>query len=241
MGNYNEDDIFIVGFPKSGHTWSQNLVAEALYGFTVGDTTSVALLQDLVPDIHFVDCYKRYRSPMFFKAHMLPRPEFKRVIYLLRDGRDAMVSYHRYLEAKSGSTIDFLHMVRTGEGMFPCKWHEHVSQWRANPFKADMITVRYEDLKADTVKELERIFAFAGISRTRAQLETAARRSSFSSMQEREKKTGTGNPDWPKDRLFVRRGKVGSYVDEMPADVQKAFLSEAEPMMRELGYIRAEQ
>jgi hypothetical protein len=239
MGNFVETDIFIIGFPKSGHTWTQNLVAEALYGFNIDETTSGLLLHDLVPDIHFRECYKRYRTPMFFKAHALPQPDFKRVIYLLRDGRDAMVSYHHFLEATHNRSLDFLHMVRSGEDLFPCKWHEHVSQWRANPYKADIITVRYEDLKTDTPAQLERMLSFAGIKRDKAQIETAVRRSSFSRMQEREKKVGMGNPDWPRDRLFVRRGHVGSYKDEMPPEVQEAFLAEAGPVMREVGYLPA--
>jgi hypothetical protein len=178
---------------------------------------------------------------MFFKAHALPKPEFQRVIYLLRDGRDAMVSYLHYLQATLGRNIDFMNMVRTGQDLFPCKWHEHVSQWKANPFKAQIITVRYEDLKVDTAKELGRILEFAGISRSKEQVETAVSRSSFSAMQKREKLGGMGNPRWPKDKLFVRRGEVGSYKDEMPEDVQKVFLAEAAPIMRELGYIRSAQ
>lgn len=237
MGSYQEADLFIIGFPKSGHTWTQNLVAEALYGFNIDDVTPGTLIHDLVPDIHFRECYKRYRTPMFFKAHALPQPEFRRVIYLLRDGRDAMVSYHHYLQAQQNRTIDFLEMVKTGKDMFPSKWHEHVSHWRANPFNADILTVRYEDLKANTANELGRILQFAGISRTPEQIATAVRRSSFASMQKREKESGMGNPDWPRDKLFVRRGQVGSYKDEMPAEIQEAFLAEAAPIMREVGYL----
>jgi hypothetical protein len=239
MGNFVQTDLFIIGFPKSGHTWTQNLVAEALYGFNMDEVTPGTLIHDLVPDIHFRQCYKRYRTPMFFKAHALPRPEFRKVVYLLRDGRDAMVSYHHYLEATKNRTIDFLNMVRTGEDLFPCKWHEHVRQWRANPHGTEILTVRYEDLKADTAGQVERILHFAGITRSRAQVETAVRRSSFKAMQKREKEFGMGNPEWPKDRLFVRRGEVGSYKDEMPVAIQEAFLAEAAPIMREVGYLPA--
>ena len=235
MGSYQPDDLFIIGFPKSGHTWTQNLIAEALYGFSA-ETTPFQLIQDLAPDIHYRKYYKRYRSPMFFKAHALPAPEFKRVIYLLRDGRDAMVSYLHFLEAIERRRIDFLHLVQNGEGVFPCKWHEHIAQWLANPFQASMLIVRYEDLIRDTVQQLERILSFAGIERSPAQLRAAVCRSSFSSMQQREKEQGLGTPQWPKDRLFVRRGKVGSFRDEMPEPVQQAFLREAGPAMNRLGY-----
>lgn len=236
MGSYQPDDLFIIGFPKSGHTWTQNLIAEALYGFSAEATTD-KLVQDLVPDIHYRKCYKRYRSPMFFKAHALPAPEFRRVIYLLRDGRDAIVSYLHHLEAIECQKIDFLHLVKSGGGFFPCKWHEHVARWQANPFGASMIIVRYEHLIEDTAQQLGRMLSFAGIERSPAQLQAAVRRSSFSSMQKRERANGLENPQWPKNRPFVRRGKVGSFRDEMPAEVQMAFLREAAPVMDQLGYI----
>src|ERR1035441_1450445 len=111
MGSYQPDDLFIIGFPKSGHTWTQNLIAEALYGFSA-ETTPDKLIQDLVPDIHYRKYYKRYHSPMFFKAHALPAPEFRRVIYLLRDGRDAIVSYLHHLEAIERRNMDFLLLVK---------------------------------------------------------------------------------------------------------------------------------
>lgn len=233
--SYKDNDVFIIGFPKSGHTWCQNLVGEALYGFTT-EPTPGPLLQDLVPDIHYRTCYKRYRSPMFFKAHALPAPEFRKVVYLLRDGRDAMVSYWHFLKAMEHKEIDFLHLVNTGEGVFPCKWHDHIRQWRSNPHNAQILEVRYEDLKSDTVGQLGRILDFAGIARDKTQIERAVQRSSFESMQKREKERGMEHPQWQRDKLFVRRGQTGSYKDEMPENVQAAFMAEAGALMRELGY-----
>ena len=197
MGSYQPDDLFIIGFPKSGHTWTQNLIAEALYGFSA-ETTPFQLIQDLAPDIHYRKYYKRYRSPMFFKAHALPAPEFKRVIYLLRDGRDAMVSYLHFLEAIERRRIDFLHLVQNGEGVFPCKWHEHIAQWLANPFQASMLIVRYEDLIRDTVQQLERILSFAGIERSPAQFEGSRLQKLLQQHAAARKGAGVGNPPMAK-------------------------------------------
>jgi hypothetical protein len=237
IGDYEAEDLFIIGFPKSGHTWMQNLVAQALFG-SDSEPDLPKPISQLVPDIHYVKFFERIQSPMFFKAHALPQPEFKRVIYLLRDGRDVMVSYWHFLQATQKRELDFLTTVTKAEGFFPpCKWHEHVQQWLANPFDAQLLTVRYDELKRNGVAELRRIFAFAGIERTNAQLEHAVAQSSFDNMQQREKKFGRSNPNWPKDKLFVRRGETGSYRDEMPEAVQEAFLKDAAPMMRRLGYL----
>ena len=236
IAKFAEEDIFVVGYPKLGNTWVQCLLAGAIYGVDL-ELAPDSLVQDSVPDVHQKEFYKRYSSPIFFKSHALPVPEYKRVVYLLRDGRDVMVSYWHHLQATNLHEIDFLKLVQTGEGLFPCKWQDHVRQWLANPYESRMIFVRYEDLKKDPVRELRLILDFAGVQRDLAVLRRAAQKASFAVMQERERRLGWENAQWPKDKAFVRRGAVGSYVDEMPLAVQEAFLMEAGNVLRELRYL----
>jgi hypothetical protein len=199
---------------------------------------SDALVQDLVPDIHAKQYYKRYATPSFFKSHHLPKPEYKRVVYLLRDGRDAMVSYFHHTRALvQNGQVDFLEMVRDGKYLFPCKWHQHVQEWAANPYGADIITLKYEDLKADPVKELRRFCKFAGLDREDGFLESVVKNASFDAMRKREIQQGWDDALWPKDKPFVRRGKVGSFQDEMPEDVLECFLSDAKTTLKERGYL----
>ena len=200
------EDVFIVGFPKSGNTWFQDLVTAVVHGVTPALAPPV-LVQDLVPDVHFKSYYRRYGTPMYFKSHHLPQPEYRRVVYLIRDGRDAMVSYFHFVKALQGEA-DFMELVKTGKDL-PAKWHEHVEAWLANPHGAKMITIKYEDMKRDTLGELERFCAFAGVERERAWLENAARETQFDKMQRKEKLMGDDNPAWPKDKLFRRRGCNG--------------------------------
>jgi hypothetical protein len=235
IGQFAKTDVFIVGYPKSGNTWMQYLVASAFYGMDL-QVASDALVQDLAPDVHFKKFFKPYFPVTFFKSHFLPRPDYRRVIYLLRDGRDVMVSYWHYLEGLCGKKMDFLELVQTGEGLFPCKWHEHVASWLANPHGAQMITVRYEDLIKDAAAELRRIGEFAGLPRKTGVLEAAVRSSSFPAMKQREASFAWENPQIPKNKQFVRRGQIGSHRDEMPPAVREAFMKEAGAMMRKTGY-----
>ena len=237
ISEHLENDVFIVGYPKSGNTWFQNLVSGVVYGMNplyAPDT----LIQELVPDIHQKRYYKRFWTPMFFKSHFLPQPDYKRVVYLLRDGRDAMVSYFHYLTARKGYEPDFAEMVKTGEGIF-CKWHTHVEAWLSNPFDAEILTIKYEDLKNDPVHELQRFCNFANVDRDISWLERVAENSAFEKIQEKEK-TGRyymEDPKWPKDKLFTRRGIVGSYKDEMPPEVLALFLQDAQDVLLRSGYL----
>jgi len=236
IGDYSPDDIFIAGYPKSGNTWTQYLLSAAIFGVDL-EIAPDSLVQDLVPDVHFKQFFRRYGKSAFFKTHFQPVPEYRKVIYLLRDGRDAMVSYFHYLRGLTGRELDFLNVVKTGEELFPCKWHDHVEQWFSNPHKAEMIVVRYEDLKRDTVGELQRICDFAGLKRETSVLEQAARKSSFSAMKKREQSFAWENPNIPKNKQFVRRGEVGSHKDEMPPAVAEAFLAGAGTAMKKAGYL----
>ncbi len=228
-------DVYIVAYPKSGITWFQSLVAGAVYGLDPEQAPD-RLTQDLVPDVHYKSCYKRYRTAMFFKSHHLPRPEYRRVVYLLRDGRDVVVSYWHHLRALGRDDLDLAEVI-SGNNLFPCKWHEHVARWTANPFDAEILLIRYEDLQADAVRELARFCAFIDEPRDAAELARVAAKCSFAAMRRREERFGWDNAAWPRDKPFVRRGITGSYRDEMPLEVLTAFLAQAEPTLRQYGYV----
>lgn len=226
-------DIFICSYPRSGVTWFQNLIAGLVFGVDPRFTHD-ALIQDLVPDIHQAKWFKRYGRDAYFKSHLRPQPHYRRVINLVRDGRDAIVSYHHFLCALS-SGADLLQIAEGN--VWPCAWHEHVDAWLENPYKADILLVRYEELSINTVSELVRIAKFIGLDREKSYLEFVAQRAAFANAQAKEREQGWSNAIWPRDKPFVRRGKIGSYRDEMPIGVQSAFLKHSEASLRRLGYL----
>lgn len=229
------EDVFIVGYPKSGNTWFQNLASGIVFGVDASRAPD-ALIQELVPGVHELAYYKRFHSPTVFNSHALPRPDYRRVVYLLRDGRDAMVSYFHHLQATEPNRYSLLEMVRDGAGLFPCKWHHHVEAWRANPYQAEIIEIRYEDLKQDPVRELGRFCEFNGISRTVEELTQVAEQCSFQRMRRKEVEQGWSNAKWPKDKPFIRRGQIGSYRDEMSPEALQIFMSNAGEVLSRCGY-----
>jgi len=234
-----ENDVIIVGYMKSGTTWFRNLVAGVIYGVDP-ELAPYKLVWDLVPNYGPKrPYYKRYSTPMYFKSHDLPQPKFKRVVYLIRDGRDVMVSYfHHFKTMEEGKETDFLKVVKGKKG-FPaaCKWHRHVETWLSNPYEAQMLIVKYEDLKTNPVNELQRFCEFAGVKRDDAFLKLMAEKASFEKMRQKEALNGMGLLTWPKEKAFVRRGAIGSYKDEMPPEILEVFLRDAGETLRKLGYL----
>lgn len=196
-----------------------------------------SLQQDLISDVHYKLYFRRYSTPSYFKSHHLPQPSYRRVVYLLRDGRDVMVSYLHHLQAMRGEQLDFEQLVRTGVDLYPCQWHEHVEAWQANPYQSDILTIRYEDLKQDPVSQVTRFCEFVGLDREAAHIKRSVEQCAFSKMREREARFGMDNPEWPRDRLFTRRGECGSFKDEMPPAVLAAFMEQSGKTLAELGYL----
>ncbi len=235
------EDVFIVGYPRSGNTWFQNLVSGVVYGADP-EMTPDSVVQELVPDVHAKQFYKRFATPTYFKSHDLPGPEHQRVVYLLRDGRDAMVSFLNYIRVCRHPHLAFLEFVKnvrqwSGQG----NWSEHVETWLANPHRAHIITIRYEDLLTDSVRELKRFCAFVNIEPTPRHLETVAARATFAKLRQKEvdqaQWANESHAHWPKDQFFIRRGVRGSYRDEMPRDALNAFLEDAGPTLARCGYL----
>jgi hypothetical protein len=231
------EDIFIVGYPKSGNTWFQYLIAGVVYGVDPRWGPSL-LVYDLVPDLSYNKYYRRYATPMFFKSHALPCPEYRRVVYLLRDGRDVMVSYRHYREEIDGVEYDFLKFVTPETDLYPCHWPEHVDAWMQNPYRAQMLLIKYEDLLREPVRELKRVCQLAGISRETDHLTAIAGAASFRNLRDKEARMGFGRPDhnFPPNKFFFRRGVAGSHKDEMPPEVLQKFLEQAGETLRRCGY-----
>lgn len=232
-------DVFLVGYMKSGTTWFRNLVAGVIYGVT-SEHTPYSVVWELVPN-HGPSkrYYKRYGTPMYFRTHDFPRPEHQRVVYLLRDGRDVIVSLAHHLQAVEQQEIDLLQLAKGRSPRFHGKyeWHKHVEAWLSNPYQAKMLIIKYEDLKKDTLAELRRFCEFADVQRDNDYLEKVVANTSFEKMRDKEARLGFGREHWPKDRLFVRRGLVGSHKDEMPPEVLETFLRQAGDTLRKVGYI----
>lgn len=233
-------DIIIAGYPKSGNTWMQYMLADLFFQIDASEARD-EVIQSLVPtflDSKADNFFRRYADPMFLRSHDFPKPEYRRVICLVRDGRDVLVSYVNYLKLwEEHQKLDAHTMISSEYYNIP-PWHVHLAQWVENPYNADILFVRYEDLRADPLGEMEKVCAFSGIDYTEEDIERTIRHTTFEAMREREKKYGWSaqNTGFPQKKGFIRRGKVGSYKDELSETDLSLFLKQAEPMLKHFGY-----
>jgi hypothetical protein len=140
MGEFDNRDIFVCGWPKSGNTWCQRLFSGLVWGLDTSILTD-QLAQFLQPDIHYKPYYYRFGTPTLFKSHFPPQPNYRNVIFLIRDGRDALVSYWRMLKQDTPA-LSVEELFCRGNELFPCAWETHARRWLANPFHANILTIR---------------------------------------------------------------------------------------------------
>lgn len=237
IDNTSDNDVFIVGFPKSGNTWMQSLISGLYYGID-SELLPDSLAQELVPDVHYKKYYKRFGNICFFKSHSLPQQHYKKVIYIVRDGRDAMCSYLHF-NTRLGNSVTLEEMINTGKFVFPCDWHNHVQQWLSNPYNSKIHYIRYEDLLNNTFFELKKIASFIGIDRTDEQINKAIEGNTLENMRTKAiKYNGLGQKDWRGDIgiNFFRKGVVGDFKNEMTDDLIQKFNQKSEKELKAFNY-----
>ena len=160
------------------------------------------------------------------KTHEMPPPDDYPAIYLVRDGRDSLVSYAHYIlytERDIGVGCDreaFLRVLRqiiASNDHFG-GWGRNVLAWQHR--KAPTATIRYEDLVAGPATVLQEALVSLGQD---AVLRGGESMPSFADL----------HSVFP---WFFRRGNIGVWRDEMPADLQELFWERHREAMVRLGY-----
>lgn len=230
------DDVFLVSYPRSGSTWLRFLLGNLL---TYGTQTKIDFfsVRWMIPDVHVPEqraTLSALPSPRLIKSHSQLNPEYPRVVYLVRDGRDVYASYYHYLSEQGqfeGSFTEFLRRENLPYGL----WHEHVESWLATQRDASLLLVRYEDLLAHPHDELERIAAFIDLDPSPAQVNHAVENSSLTRMRKIERTAGRpyGDPEY----RFVRHGTTGRWIDLFGSEDRRIMRSRANRILSQLGYI----
>lgn len=231
------------GYPKSGTVWLCNLLASYL---------------DLPHP-------RQYRLPLAMPcvvhAHWLPDPRLPPTVYIVRDGRDVMVSWYfrevklanstlnpaaarrrrdrfeRVLGAKYDlrDAVANLPRVMEAELVDPswmsANWPTHVQAWMNAPPERVGI-VRYEDLLQDVVSALGPLLErLTGRPLDTGNLKISEERFDFS----RQSRSVVGNPD---ASPFMRKGVSGDWKLYFDDSATTIFDQAAGDVLESLGYER---
>ena len=225
-------DVFLLSYPKTGRTWLRVMTGQMLaLHFGHAELAQVELGARM-PRFGGVPRILAKHDGMPQKkiaAEINPdRSEFAgcRVILLARDLRDTVVSNYFQVTRREhrfeGDISSYLHWPRGSfEGML-----RYYNVWAAERrVPRDFLLVRYEDLHADTAREMRRVAAFLGLTTvTEETIRAAVEHGSFGSMKKREAtRPADGTPlaagrAGDPESFKTRRGKIGGYLDYLSAD-----------------------
>jgi hypothetical protein len=240
-------DVFILSYPKCGRTWLRLLLGKYLQQqFGLREDGMILELHALtwhiagLPRVDFShDDYPQLK-PAAEIEHDKRRYSGKKVVFLVRDPRDVLVSYYfqytrrgaqeRAGEAPfTGTMSDFLRHPIGGIDNIIAFYNVWAAQ-RATP--ADFMLLRYEDMHAQPLASLRRLIDFIGFPATAdAKLEQVLAFGSFDNMKRIERgdllkspRLGAAAPDDP-ESFKVRKGRVAGYGEYLTAE-DVAFLDQ---------------
>jgi glycosyltransferase involved in cell wall biosynthesis len=219
------DDILLASYPKSGNNWARFLIANVVFpDKEVGWDNIEKLILD--PSITVKRDFARARRPRIIRTHFPFDPRFRRVIYIVRDPRDIAISQYHY--ARKVRRIEDDYPIERFMDTFLAgdlkrkngSWGENAGSWLAARHRdPEFLLLRYEDLLADTARELTRVAKFVGFSSDPELIARAVERSSARKMREKEKTEGQQSnlmKDSRQDLPYVRAAKSGGWRKDLP-------------------------
>lgn len=240
------DDTFVVSYPRSGNTWTRFLIANLVFP---SESVTFRNIERLIPDSasHSNRVLKRTPRPRIIKSHQYFDPRYRRVLYIVRDPRDLVLSYYNFQRKYRQIADDYPLADYVGDfagGRLISAdwgtWGENVASWiytRQN--QSGFLLLRYEDMKSDTEQQLRRIAAFLGLEPTPERLKQAIEASSPERMRELER---TQSDQWVatkkhrKDIPFVGAATSGRWQSDLPAALVAKIESTWGDLMLTLGY-----
>jgi len=186
------NDVFIASHGRSGDTMLRFILGEILSG----TPTSFDNIQQIVPEIgvHSKALALLPGNGRLIKTHELYSRKYKRAIYLIRDVRDAMLSFfaretavgciHPAYRNLDDYIPAFLHGKVTHFG----RWQEHVEGWMNSPLaqRGDLLLVRFEDMRQDPELTIARCLDFLGRSADPSVVQDALQNNSLERMRAKE-------------------------------------------------------
>ena len=239
---HRDTDAYLISYPKCGRTWLRVMIGKAIsLHYSLPEDEKTLFLDGRIklhPDVPKINVIHDDRPMLKTPAELeVSKSRFsnKRVIFLVRDPRDVIVS--SYYEMNKRSQLFGPNPYESTTAHFEGTLSEFIDRrqggfdtllkfyniWADNRHVPEgFLLIRYEDIQVDAHKELRRVLDFLGLPGISDDvIYEAVNFASFDNMRKLEEqgrfRTGILNPadkaDF--DSYKTRKGKIGGYKDHL--------------------------
>ncbi|XP_006884027.1 PREDICTED: sulfotransferase 1C1-like [Elephantulus edwardii] len=238
------DDLFIATYPKSGTTWTQEIMNMILHDGDVDKCNQKPLyvkqhmLEWVLPDGSLdVESVNEMNSPRIVRTHLpfhLMPPSILgkkcKIIYMARNGKDCLVSYYHFsrmtkLFPDPGTWEEFIETFKAGKVQWG-SWYNHVKGWWAAKDKHHILYLFYEDMKEDPKREILKILKFLEKEISEEILNKVIYHTSFDIMKQNPMANYTTLPISIMDHSicpFMRKGMPGDWKNHFTVAQNEEF------------------
>jgi sulfotransferase family protein len=205
-----------------------------------------ANIETIIPDATALSSreLKRVPRPRLIKTHEYFEPRYRKVIYLVRDPRDVVLSLYnfrrKYRSVDDSYPIEQYVVERFLPGDLDVSWGEHVGSWLGTRMnRPGFLLVRYEDLLQDPTRELGRLASFLGTAANTEALTRAIERSSANRLRQLEKvehEAWVTTKGKRADVPFIADAVAGTWKQKLPERSVALIESAWGHLMNFLGY-----
>ena len=230
-------DQYLVSYPRSGNTWMRTMVGVLVNPAEKGNPD---FTRQTIPGISISNAKKinSLISPRIIKSHSWYRTDIRRAVYLVRDGRDVLVSLYHYHITRENKTISFPEFYSDYvNGKYGQLWHENVESWLTRGKELlgeDLLVIPFEELKVNTYQILTQTAEFLGLPAGKPEVDLAMEASDISRMRKIEMQRRG-----PVDNInasFYRGGKTGEWKDLFTPEIREGFYRIAGNALNLAGY-----
>ncbi|KAM9313896.1 sulfotransferase 2A1-like [Pholidichthys leucotaenia] len=250
---FRKDDILIVTYPKSGTTWTQEIVPLIMSG---GDPKSVETVPswERAPWLETEEPIKlkidERPSPRILATHfhyyMMPASFFAvrpKVIYVMRNPKDVFTSSVHFHEMASflvspSPQSEFLHKFLHGK-VFYGSWFDHVKGWLNAEDKEKIMHISYEEMFRDLRDSVGQIAQFLEKPLDAAVVEKIADRCLFKNMKKNNMSNFSMMPSEKMDQTksqFLRKGITGDWKNQLTVAEAEYFDAVYQEKMKDVKY-----
>jgi hypothetical protein len=216
--------LFIASYPKSGTTWMQAIVFHILNegkGLQFDHISDYAPFYEIDQTWENFEQYTRAHERLgwrVFNTHlpwrMMPKGPSMKYIYVVRNGRDVVVSFYHHLSNQVGaagslnqSFAEFLNDWCHGRIVFG-SWIDHLHSWisACNDPKSNILLMRYEDMKGNLKGSIEKVARFLEVPVSAESIERLESILNFEGMKATKELYQPKSVEWKPDFEFLRKG-----------------------------------